>query len=91
MFGVKEAWDGDEQSYIREAEYGLSEQMVRYWINFADTGSPNAPVPPAVRWPAHDAANRSAIELGADDVECAAVVDLKAERCDFWAAHPAEV
>ena len=92
VFGVRRPRYGEADMYVAaEAEYGLAAALGRYWLNFAESGDPNAPRAPAVRWPAHDEAGRAAIELGADDVGCAAVGDFKGAKCDFWARHPEPV
>ena len=47
-----------------EAGNALADAMRRYWVQFARTGSPNAPGLP--NWPAYDTATGQYLELGSE-------------------------
>lgn len=57
--------------------------LMRYWGNFARTGSPNGADVPA--WPAYDAAARQYLEIDSTPQTRA---DLGRDTCDFWDRHP---
>jgi para-nitrobenzyl esterase len=55
-----------------EADHRLTDQVMRYWVNFARSGDPNGPGLPA--WPAYDAGDPRVLALG-DRVEPRAAPD----------------
>src|SRR5215471_11832106 len=62
----------------------LSEAMVRYWTDFARTGSPNLPVPRAPIWPRADGSQRFQSLVPARPVTATGFA--AAHQCAFWAA-----
>ena len=73
VFGTKESW-----LPLQAADYTLSDQMQRYWVQFATTGDPNVAGLPA--WPRYDTASDSHFELG---TTLAASAGLSKETCDL--------
>ncbi|WVQ75790.1 hypothetical protein IAR50_005423 [Cryptococcus sp. DSM 104548] len=65
---------GFSNSYT-EADARLSDEMLNYWINFANYGNPNGPDDTiantssnAIYWPAHDLDTKQILRLKADDI-----------------------
>ena len=66
---------------VPEADLALP--VTRYWSNFAQSGSPNAPQAPHVTWPRYTAAGDQTLRL---DVGPGIRVQtgLRKSACDFW-------
>lgn len=57
---------GTEEEAAGEADRMISDAMMRYWVQFAHAGDPNAPGLPA--WPAYDSAGDRALTFGEDAI-----------------------
>ena len=73
VFGTKESW-----LPLEAADYTLSDQMQRYWVQFATTGDPNVADLPA--WPRYDTTSDRHLELG---TTLATSAGLSKETCDL--------
>ena len=67
------------------AQQALSDQMMRYWANFAKTGDPNGPA--LAVWPQYHAATHQLLSLKPDAVTVIDNFDAE-HHCAFWAAAP---
>lgn len=70
---------------IEARDRDLSDQVMRYWVRFAERGDPNGADLPA--WPRFDQERKAALELG---TAVRAVERLHAEACDVFDAAWAE-
>jgi para-nitrobenzyl esterase len=61
------------------AEKALSDQMQRYWRNFAATGDPNGAGQPT--WSKYDPTADNAVRL---DIPIGTISGFEAAQCDFW-------
>ncbi|WP_321477622.1 carboxylesterase family protein [uncultured Paludibaculum sp.] len=68
-----------------EAQKQLSDQMIRYWTNFAKTGDPNGEG--LTYWPVYDGDARQMMSLHPDGNAVLTNFDVD-HHCAFWAAAP---
>lgn len=64
------------------AEVVLSDQMIKYWTNFAKTGNPNQGIPLPVNWPAWNPQTLANLDLQTPRITVNS--KLMAPQCDWW-------
>ena len=64
-------------------EQVLTDEMVKYWGNFAHTGNPNQGPggQPNVQWPLYDAVNMPNLNL---DLKIQQIGEIRTDYCDYW-------
>lgn len=71
---------------LTDAQRGLSDTMIRYWTQFARTGSPNPPDAP--RWPRYTSANDQFQPLAPPWLVPVSAFAVD-HQCDYWGFPPA--
>ncbi len=63
-------------------EYGLVDNVVRYWTSFGAHGDPNVNGDShSVGWPRYNASSMLSLDL---DLKVSVVTALRKPQCDFW-------
>ncbi|WAS90878.1 carboxylesterase/lipase family protein [Nannocystis punicea] len=73
-------------SQLTPAQLGLSQQMIRYWSNFAHTGDPNGDGLPT--WDRFTAATPNVLALAAGEGGIRPIDHRAEHKLEFWATQP---
>ncbi|KAM6441941.1 cholinesterase isoform 1-T3 [Liasis olivaceus] len=65
-----------------KAEEALSRSMLKYWANFAKTGTPNGSQINGTRWPVFTMAEQNYLTLSTNAAKIR--TKLRAQKCRFW-------
>lgn len=89
LFYVFNTWENSPFAfgqYFTAADQAVQDATLRYWTNFARTGSPNGTGLPA--WPAYTTTQECYLELAS--VPNGGLCGLRTEQSDFWDAVVAD-
>ncbi|XP_069122873.1 fatty acyl-CoA hydrolase precursor, medium chain-like [Argopecten irradians] len=67
--------------HVQQQDLTLSQQMLKYWTNFAKNGDPNVGQTPEITWPAYTPSTGAYIDL---DFPCSNATKMFEKRIHFW-------